>query len=173
MNYNFSEITFPSKDGVHTIYAELYTPKTRSAKGVVQLAHGLIDHVGRYKYLAEYLTGEGYIFAGNNHLGHGKSAGKPEDFGHFADKDGMDIVLCDMHTMNKYLTDTFPTLPVIMMGHSMGSFLLRQYLTMHAKGLAGAIIMGTGHQPSAILSAGQMVCKLTAGSCVYYSYLIE
>ena len=89
MNYNFSEITFPSRDGIHTIHAELYTPKTRSAKGIVQLAHGMIDHVGRYKHLAEYLTGEGYILAGNNHLGHGKSAGNSEDYGFFASEGGV------------------------------------------------------------------------------------
>ncbi len=143
MNYNFSEITFPSKDGIHTVYAELYTPKTRSCKGVVQLAHGMIDYVARYEGLADYLTGEGYIFAGNHHLGHGKTAGKSEDFGFFAEEGGVDFVIGDMHTMNKRLRELFPTLPIIIMGHSMGSFLARLYIERYPHSIKGAIIHGT------------------------------
>ena len=79
MSYNFSEYTFPSKDGIHTIYSEIYTPKTGTARGIVQLAHGMVDHTGRYRELAEYLTANGFIFAGNHHLGHGKSVSHPED----------------------------------------------------------------------------------------------
>lgn len=159
MNYNFSEITFPSKDGIHTIYAELYIPKARSVKGIVQLAHGMIDHVGRYKHLAEYLTGEGYILAGNNHLGHGKSAGKPEDFGHFADKGGVDLVLCDMHAMNKYLSDTFPEIPIVMMGHSMGSFLARLYVEKYPHTIKGAVIHGTSG-PNPLLPMGRVLTSV-------------
>lgn len=159
MSYNFFEITFPSKDGVHTIHAELYTPKTRSAKGVVQLAHGMIDHVGRYKHLAEYLTGEGYILAGNNHLGHGKSAGNREDFGYFADEGGVDLVLRDMHTMNKYLRDTFPTLPIVIMGHSMGSFLARLYVEKYPHTIRGAVIHGTSG-PNPLLPMGRAMASV-------------
>ena len=59
MNYVFSETTYPSKDGIHTIYAEIYEPKSCEPKGVIQISHGMIDYVGRYKRLAEFLTGEG------------------------------------------------------------------------------------------------------------------
>ena len=114
----------------------------------------MIDHVGRYEYLAEYLTGEGYIFAGNNHLGHGKSAGKPEDFGHFADEGGLDLVLHDMHTMNKYLAETFPTLPIVLMGHSMGSFLARLYVERYPHTIKGAVIHGTSG-PNPLLPFGR------------------
>ena len=153
MNYNFSEITYPSKDGKNTIYAEIYTPKTRSAKGIVQLAHGMIDYVGRYKEFADYLTGEGYIFAGNHHLGHGKSAACDDDFGIFAEDGGVDLVIGDMHTMNKYLRDTFPTLPLIVMGHSMGSFITRLYVEKHPHSMQGAIIHGTGG-PNPLVNMG-------------------
>ena len=73
MNYNLFEINYPSSDGIHTIYAEVYVPRTVTVKGVVQLAHGMTDYTGRYTALAEYLTAEGYIFAGNHHLGHGRA----------------------------------------------------------------------------------------------------
>lgn len=161
MNYNFSEITFPSKDGVHTVYAELYTPRTRSAKGIIQLAHGMVDYVGRYEKLADYLTGEGYIFAGHHHLGHGKTVSRSEDFGIFSEQGGIDLLIADMHTMNKYLRETFPTLPLIVMGHSMGSFITRLYVEAHPHSMRGVIIHGTGG-PNPLLPFGRALASLTS-----------
>lgn len=159
-NYNFSEITFPSKDGVHTVYAELYTPKLRSAKGIVQLSHGMIDYVARYEELADFLTGEGYVFAGHNHIGHGKSAGSESDLGFFAESGGVDCLVGDMYTMNKYLRDTFTTLPLTVMGHSMGSFIARLYIEKYPHSMRGAIIHGTSG-PVRFVSLG-----ITAASVV-------
>jgi len=161
MNYNFSEYTYPSRDGIHTIYAEIYTPRIRSAKGIIQLAHGMIDYVARYKHLAEYLTGEGYILAGNHHLGHGRSVSSPEDYGFFADKDGAETVIKDMHTFNRYLRDTFPTLPLVVMGHSMGSFITRLYIEEFPHSLRGAIIHGTGG-PNPLLPFGRAIAAVVS-----------
>ncbi|MBR7117558.1 MAG: alpha/beta fold hydrolase [Clostridia bacterium] len=144
MNYNLTELTYPSSDGVHTIYAEIYSPKNATAKGVVQLAHGMIDYTGRYTELADYLTAEGYILAGNHHLGHGKSVASDDDYGFFAERGGLGYVLEDMHTMNKKLRETFPALPVILFGHSMGSFLSRLYVAKHPHSVKGFVIHGTG-----------------------------
>ncbi len=144
MNYNFREITFPSADGKNTIYAEIYTPKNRTARGVIQLAHGMIDYTARYLELAEYLCSEGYVFAGNHHLGHGKSVADDKDFGYFADKGGLEYVIADMYSMNKYLREEFPALPIVLLGHSMGSFLSRLYAVMHPHTVRGVIIHGTG-----------------------------
>ncbi len=144
MNYDFLEVTYPSKDGRHTVFAEIYTPKDRPLKGIIQLAHGMADHVARYEELADFLTGEGYIFAGHHHLGHGKTAGTPEDFGFFAKKGGIDLVIEDMHSFNLMLRERYPELPIVVMGHSMGSFITRLYVERHHSGLSGAIIHGTG-----------------------------
>ena len=162
MNYNFTEHSFPSSDGIHTIYAEIYTPKNKTAKGIVQLSHGMIDYTGRYKDLADYLTGEGYVFAGHHHLGHGRSAGCKEDLGFFAERDGYEYVLKDLHLMNKYLRQTFPTLPVFMLGHSMGSFIARLYAVEHPHTLKGLIIHGTGG-PNPLVSMGKAVAKAVRG----------
>ena len=159
INYNFSEISYKSADGKHVIYAELYTPKNKTAKGIVQLAHGMRDYVGRYKELANYLCGEGYIFAGNCHLGHGKSAGNEQDFGYFAEKDGVLCVLRDMHTMNRYLRDTFPTLPLVLFGHSMGSFLARLYILRHPHSIKGAVIHGTSG-PNPLVGMGKLTARI-------------
>ena len=159
MNYNFFEISFPSHDGKHTVYAEIYTPKNREAKGIVQLAHGMIDYVGRYKELADYLTGEGYIFAGHNHLGHGKTASCREELGFFSEKNGVEYVIADMHRMNKYLRTEYPSLPLILFGHSMGSFITRLYIEKHPHSMQKAIIHGTAG-PNMLLPFGKTLAKL-------------
>ena len=159
MNYNLTEISYPSSDGKHTIYAEMYTPKNATARAVVQLAHGMIDYTARYKELAEYLTSRGYILAGNHHLGHGRSAADGADFGYFADKGGLDFVIEDMHTMNAKLRELFPTLPVVLFGHSMGSFLSRLYATRYPRSIKGLVIHGTGGK-NPLLGAGMTLAKL-------------
>ncbi len=159
MNYNFFEITLPSSDGKNKLHAEIYTPKTRSAKGVVQLAHGMQDYVARYSELADFLTGEGYIFAGHHHLGHGKTAQTAEDFGFFAEQGGVELLVEDMHVMNKYLRSQFPAIPLVLFGHSMGSFITRLYITEHPHSMRGAIIHGTGG-PNPLLGMGKALASL-------------
>ena len=162
MNYNFTEISFPSSDGIHTIYAEIYTPKNKTAKGVVQLAHGMIDYTARYTELADYLTARGYIFAGNHHLGHGKSVNDESDYGYFADKGGLGLVIEDMHSMNKMLHEMFPALPVILFGHSMGSFLSRLYTVKHPRSIKGLVIHGTGGS-NPLVGVGMTLAKAIRG----------
>ena len=161
MNYNFSEITYPSRDGKNTVYACLYTPKFCTAKGIVQLVHGMVDYVERYEPLAEFLTGEGYIVAGNHHLGHGKTAANSEDLGFFGEESRIDDLLRDIHTMNRYLRDTFPTLPLVVFGHSMGSFLARLYVEKYPHSIKGAVFHGTSG-PIAAVGMG----KILAGAMV-------
>ena len=159
MNYNFNEYRFPSADGKNTIYAEIYTPKHAAPKGIVQLAHGMIDYTGRYTALASFLCEHGFIFAGNHHLGHGKSVGTSEDFGFFAERDGYKYVLEDINSMNKYLHKTHPDLPVILLGHSMGSFISRLYVAQHPTAVSGLIIHGTGG-PNPLVGVGKLLSKL-------------
>ena len=161
-NYNKSEITFPSCDGVHTIHAEIYAPKTKTAKGIVQLLHGMQDYVARYEELADFLTAEGYIFAGHHHLGHGKSAGCDEDYGFFADNGGAKLLVDDAYEFNKILHNEHPTLPVVMMGHSMGSFVARLYVREYPLSVRGVIIHGTGG-PNPVLPMGKAIAKLIKG----------
>ena len=159
MNYNFNEYRFPSADGKNTIYAEIYTPKHAAPKGIVQLAHGMIDYTGRYTALASFLCEHGFIFAGNHHLGHGKSVGTSEDFGFFAERDGYKYVLEDINSMNKYLRKTHPDLPIILLGHSMGSFISRLYVAQHPTAVSGLIIHGTGG-PNPLVGVGKLLSKL-------------
>jgi alpha-beta hydrolase superfamily lysophospholipase len=159
MDYNFNEYRFPSSDGKNTIYAEIYTPKNVQPQGIVQLAHGMIDYTGRYTALAAFLTSHGFIFAGHHHLGHGKSVSSPEDFGFFAERDGYKYVIEDVHLMNKHLHKSYPNLPVILLGHSMGSFISRLYAEEYPSSISGLIIHGTGG-PNPLVGVGKLLAKL-------------
>ena len=143
MNYQKKEISYPSSDGKNTVRATVYAP-IGEVKGVVQLAHGMIDYVGRYEAVAEFLTGHGFVFAGNDHLGHGRTAASSEDFGFFAERDGYNKVIEDVKKMNDLLHEEYPDLPVVLFGHSMGSFVSRIYAARYPDSISALIIHGTG-----------------------------
>jgi alpha-beta hydrolase superfamily lysophospholipase len=159
MNYNFNEYRFPSSDGKNTIYAEIYTPKHMTPKGIVQLAHGMIDYVGRYEALGKYLAGRGIALVGNDHIGHGKTAACAEDLGYFADRDGYKTVVDDLYRTNALIKGTFPEKPVILLGHSMGSFMSRLYAVKYPESISALIIHGTGGA-NPLLAPGKLVAKL-------------
>ena len=159
MNYQYSEFSFLSSDGKNSIHAEIYAPREKEIRGVVQLAHGMVDYVARYTELADYLAGEGFVFAGNDHLGHGKSVKSKDDFGYFAPVDGYKYVIDDLYKMNGELHKMYPDKPVILLGHSMGSFLSRLYAVKYPKSISGIIIHGTGGKNPA-LPFGKIVVSL-------------
>ena len=79
MNYEIQSVSFPSSDGKNTVSARIYVPNDKAIKGVLQIAHGMKDHIERYEILAEALTEKGYVVAGNDHVGHGKTAKDKSD----------------------------------------------------------------------------------------------
>ena len=155
------EFTYPSTDGRTKIHAIEWIPDGE-VKAVLQMCHGMVEYIDRYHDFATYLTDRGIYVVGHDHLGHGQSVCSAGEYGYFPQPDGNKLVIGDIHKLRMMTKEKYANVPYFMLGHSMGSFLLRQYLTMHSKGLAGAIIMGTGHQPLMILKAGQLVCKITA-----------
>ena len=159
MNYIHKELYFPSTDGKNTIHAELFIPSDHNIKGVVQLAHGMMDYVGRYGLLAEALCGAGYVLAGNDHLGHGSTVSTSADFGFFADEGGYNYVIDDVYKMNRLLKEQFQGLPLVLLGHSMGSFISRLYAEKYSDSIDGLIIHGTAG-PNPALGAGKLVVKL-------------
>ena len=159
MKYNHFDARFPSADGKNTVFADIYTPKTETAVGVIQISHGMVDYIGRYKELVAYFTERGYVVAGNHHLGHGKTAACDEDLGFFASEGGAELLVEDLHTMNRHLRSEFPTLPVFLLGHSMGSFVARLYAIKYPSSIAGIIIHGTAG-PNPILPVGKAVVGL-------------
>lgn len=121
-------------------------------KSVLQITHGMTEHMGRYEKFAEYLCPQGIAVAGFDLRGHGKNPGDPDvaSFG----EDGWAASIEDMRLFFELLKQRFPEISHYMLGFSLGSFLLREYLTKYADEgeITGAIIMGTGHQPGWLLS---------------------
>ena len=135
----------------------LWLPDT-PPRAILQITHGMTEHMGRYEALAAYLTAEGIAAACFDLRGHGKNGSDPlcASFG----EGGWEASLEDMHLFLGYLTERFPALPHFMLGFSLGSFLLREYLTRYGtSGIAGAAILGTGQQPAAVLSVMMAIVK--------------
>lgn len=156
-----SEFYYPSSDAVTQIHAVEWIPE-REVKAILQICHGMVEYVERYDRFASFLAEKGYYVVGNDHLGHGKSVQSEEEYGFFHEKNGNQCVIEDIRRLQEETMQKYPGVPYFMMGHSMGSFLLRQYLTLHGGELSGAIIMGTGYKSAGILTAGQMLCKVIA-----------
>ena len=155
------DFTYPSRDGKTQIHAVEWLPEGRP-KAVLQLCHGMCEFIGRYDAFARYLAGHGFAVTGNDHLGHGGSVAEDSLPGYFAKTDPGLCLLEDMHALRKSAEGKFPGIPYFLLGHSMGSFLVRQYITRYGEGLSGAVIMGTGSQPAAALAGGKAICRLSA-----------
>jgi alpha-beta hydrolase superfamily lysophospholipase len=159
MNYLHKELTFPSSDGRNTIHAELFIPSDNKVRAVVQVAHGMMDYIGRYALMADALCASGIALCGNDHLGHGDSVATPEDYGFFASRDGYKYVIDDVKGMNDLIRKELPDLPVILLGHSMGSFISRLYSVRYPDSIDGLIIHGTAG-PNPATGAGKLLVKL-------------
>ena len=136
----------------------LWLPEGK-VRGVLQITHGMTEHMGRYEVLAEYLCPMGIAVAGFDLRGHGANPGDPEvaSFG----EGGWAASIEDMQLFYAHLQRRFSGKPHFMLGFSLGSFLLREYLTKYPDegALSGAIIMGTGHQPGWLLSVMGWIVK--------------
>jgi alpha-beta hydrolase superfamily lysophospholipase len=112
-------------------------------KAAVQIAHGLGEHAARYDRMAQALTRAGYAVYASDHRGHGQTAPRAEDYGHFADTDGWARVVEDLHAVNSYIAREHPGLPRVLFAHSFGSFVAQDYLSRYGDTLAGAVLSGT------------------------------
>lgn len=156
------EFFFPSKDGNTEIHTIEWKP-VGEVRAVLQICHGMVEYIRRYDEFAQFLCGEGYYVVGNDHLGHGKSIQAKSEYGFFNEKYGNACVLGDMHTLRQRTEKKYPGVPYFMLGHSMGSSLLRQYIQMYGNGLSGAVLMGTvaDHKKAALLF-GKRLCRVMA-----------
>lgn len=132
--------------------------------GVLQIVHGMAEYIDRYDNFAKYMTEHGFNVIGHDHLGHGHSVSDEHDYGFFAEENGDKIIIEDMHSVTQYAREKWEELPNFILGHSMGSFCLRQYLTKYSNDVFGAIIMGTGWIPSAAALLGKTIATNTCKS---------
>ena len=155
------DFTLPSTVPGRTLHAFRCIPEGE-VRAIVQLSHGMVEFIDRYKPLAEDLAGRGILVTGHDHLGHGGSIRTKDDYGYFAEPDGNRAVLDDLHAMTTLTKQLYPGVPYFLLGHSMGSFYARQYLCEYGAELDGAILMGTGYQPKALVTLARTVCRMLA-----------
>lgn len=160
------EFYYDSRDGKSKLHAVRYTPDDLSeVRGVVQIVHGMAEYVERYEELARFLTDRGLVVTGEDHMGHGKSAEDNGRYGYFCRQDPATVLVRDVHRLKKTTQADFPGVPYVIMGHSMGSFITRNYMFRYGAGIDAAIIMGTGMQPRALLLASKAVAGLQQLFC--------
>ncbi|MDO4621324.1 MAG: alpha/beta fold hydrolase [Eubacteriales bacterium] len=144
------EFNYPSLDRETRIHAIEWIPDGE-VKAVVQLVHGMVEFIDRYDRLARFLNENGIYVTGNDHLGHGASVVSDDRHGYFAKKNGNACVIGDLHQLRKLTEKKYPGVPYFILGHSMGSFLTRQYIELHGEGLKGAVICGTQYMSIGML----------------------
>lgn len=153
--------SFPSADGRTTVHAVRWTPEDGKYRAVLQITHGMVEYIERYRAFAEFLNDNGFLVVGHDHIGHGESVVSKDEWGFFAEHPS-DTVVADMHTLREITRKEHPGVPYFMLGHSMGSYMLRKYLAIHGEGLTGAIIMGTGCIPDNTTKLAMFIAKLQA-----------
>lgn len=156
---SFSDFYFSSSNGYNRIHARICTPDGEP-RAVIQIAHGIAEHIERYDDFMMFLAENGFVVAGNDHLGHGKSYEKEEVKGFFAEQNGWMYVVMDIDRLRTEMRRRYPDLPYVFFGHSMGSFLTRTYLIEHPDNYDAAILSGTGHMGLPVVLAGLGVANL-------------
>jgi alpha-beta hydrolase superfamily lysophospholipase len=153
-----SSIRLAAEDGVE-LFVYRWAPDG-PPRAVVQIAHGMAEHGGRYARLAGALTAAGYAVYADDHRGHGRTARTPEDLGFFAPADGWAKCVADLWQVNRRIAADYPGTPIIFLGHSMGSFLGQDFIAQHGAALAGVVLSGSNGKPPAIALLGKLIARL-------------
>ena len=135
-----TSFTFTGSDGTE-ISVYRWDPSA-DPKAIVQIAHGMGEHAGRYRRLGEALTDAGYVVYANDHRGHGRTAGSPDRHGDLGEG-GWSALVEEVGTLGTRARQEHPGLPLVVLGHSMGSFALQQHLLDHSDELDAAVLSGT------------------------------
>ena len=157
---NMVSFTFPSTDGSTDLHACLWTDSDSAPRGVVQLVHGVSEHISRYDRFARFLVQHGFAVAGHDHLGHGASLPRGGTPIFFHAKNGWQTATDDIYSMHQLLRQKYPELPCFILGHSMGSFLTRSLLIRYPGCVDGAVIMGSGWNNAAVIAGGRAAAGL-------------
>lgn len=129
-------------------------------RGILHWLHGMAEHGGRYQSLADAVNAEGWILAVHDHRGHGHSQNPLLPAGFFAEQDGWQTVCQDTLLLGQHLRQRFPNLPLVLGGHSMGSFIALSASQQDSSALSGLILCGTDSKPPLLWQLAAMVARL-------------
>ena len=158
----FKDFYFNSSTGKNKIHSRMCVPDAEP-RAIVQIIHGIAEYIDRYDEFMSFLADNGIIAVGTDHLGHGKSIESEEQTGFFAYDNGWDYVVRDEEVLRLAMHENYPELPIIVFGHSMGSFMARTLLIRYPDAFNAAIISGTGNQGAALVNGGLFMGNLVTG----------
>ncbi|GAC1031801.1 alpha/beta hydrolase [Pseudomonas sp. No.21] len=128
-------------------------------RAVVMVAHGMAEHGGRYARLGQALVAAGLELYVHDQRGHGRTA-QHGILGLYAEHDGWNKVVGDLASLNHHIRQQHPQAPIVLLGHSMGSYIGQAYLMQHSCSLQGAILSGSNYQPVGLYRAAAVVARL-------------
>lgn len=155
------EFYFPSADRKTMIHAVEWLPEG-TPRAILQISHGVTEYILRYEEMAEFFTQKGFIVVGNDDLGHGTSIAKGADPMYFGPENSWLWVVKDLYTCQKRIKKRYPDLPYIMLGLSLGTFVIRTYLICKPGMVDGVVLAGTGQVPASQLSLVRWIAKREA-----------
>lgn len=149
---NIKEKRFPSSDGKHQLYCKIYEPEGEPC-GLFHVVHGMVEHIERFDGIMRAMCENGWVSYGFDNLGHGKTVNDDSELGYIG---GYKYLLADVRRFTAEMKKEYPGLPAVLMGHSMGSFIVRNTVT--DKLWDKLIIMGTGG-PNPAAAPGMLLLR--------------
>ena len=156
MDIKIIDREFPSTDGIHQLKGKMYIPDGEP-KGVFHVVHGMTEHIGRYDTFLKEMAESGYVVVAYDNLGHGKTAKDKSELGFIAKKNGWKKITDDVYAVSKIIKEEYPGLHYYLMGHSMGSFIVRNAAATYPDLMDKLIVMGTGGPVAATKPALGMI----------------
>lgn len=156
---NKNEFFIQSTNGINKLHVIEWIPEGE-IKAILQLSHGMVEYIDRYDKFAKYLNERGILVVGGDHLGHGLTAANDDELGYFPAEDGSKTVVNDLYEITKYTKNKYKDIPYYILGHSMGSFMVRRYIMTYGSEVDGTVIMGTGGQPKFLVSIARMLVSV-------------
>lgn len=153
-------ISVPAADGTR-LSVERWLPDTEPI-AIVQVMHGMAEHAARYARLAEALTARGWAVYADDHRGHGRTAGSLAAVGSFAEDDGWEVAIHDQQTLSNAYRTEHSGLPLVVLGHSLGSIMARDYAVRWGAGLSALVLTGTAGAPGALGVIGLAIARREA-----------
>lgn len=145
-------------DDVEVNVKKWYKPDQKP-KAIIQLAHGMAEHINRYNDFGNFLLENNIFLYGNDHRGHGKTGERQDIYGYFSEDKGFEKVTNDLYEVTMEIKNEYPDVPLFILGHSMGSFLVRAYIQRYSQDIDGVILSGTGYVPKLKTGAGKQLAS--------------
>ncbi|MEE3404110.1 MAG: alpha/beta fold hydrolase [Acutalibacteraceae bacterium] len=149
---------YPSTDGIHRLKGKEYIPEGEP-KGILHVVHGMTEHIGRYDSFLKEMAESGYVVVAYDNLGHGLTAKDDDELGYIAKKKGWKKLTDDVYVVSVIVKGEYPGLPYYLMGHSMGSFIVRNAVSRYPDLADKLIVMGTGGPMAATKAAIHIISR--------------